>query len=230
MLAIASLRCQDGIRRRLDKGKGPIYSSALRVRSEPTLPCPIPIQRSPMPTYKVVTQKSPEGTFDVAGGTFTLEMEALGPVGVEIVETAAESEDEFIAAARDADAIMARGRQMTAKIINSLERCRVIALGSVGADSVDVDAATARGIPVTNVPDIFIEEVADHAMTLILATFRRVLVQDRMARDGRWAPGPAGAVPDTEADGSDAGICLLRARGQAHRQEGGPVRSPNARL
>ena len=142
-----------------------------------------------MPTYKVVTQKPPEGTFDVAGGTFTLEMEALGPVGAEIVPTAAESEDEFIVAARDADAIMAQGRQMTAKIINSLERCRVIALGSVGADSVDVDTATARGIPVTNVPDIFIEEVADHALMLILATYRRVLVQDRMARDGRWAEG-----------------------------------------
>ena len=189
MLAIASLRCQGGIRRRLDKGGGPLYSSALRVRSELTHPYPIPIQRTPMPTYKVVTQKPPEGTFDVAGGTFTLEMEALGPVGAEIVPTAAESEDEFIAAARDADAIMAQGRQMTAKIINSLERCRVIALGSVGADSVDVDAATARSIPVTNVPDIFIEEVADHAMMLILATYRRVLVQDRMARDGRWAEG-----------------------------------------
>jgi D-3-phosphoglycerate dehydrogenase len=67
-----------------------------------------------------------------------------------------------------------------------MQRCKVISLGSVGVDSVDVAAATARGIPVTNVPDTFIEEVADHAMTLILATYRRLVVQDRMARDGRW--------------------------------------------
>ena len=60
---------------------------------------------------------------------------------------------------------------------------------TVGVDSVDVAAATARGIPVTNVPDTFIEEVADHAMTLILATFRRLVVQDRMVREGRWAEG-----------------------------------------
>jgi D-3-phosphoglycerate dehydrogenase len=65
----------------------------------------------------------------------------------------------------------------------------VISLGSVGVDSVDVAAATARGIPVTNVPDTFIEEVADHAMMLLLATFRRLVVQDRMVRDGRWREG-----------------------------------------
>jgi D-3-phosphoglycerate dehydrogenase len=51
---------------------------------------------------------------------------------------------------------------------------------------VDVDAATARGIPVTNCPDTFIEEVADHTMTLILASSRRLVVQDQMVRKGDW--------------------------------------------
>ena len=74
-------------------------------------------------------------------------------------------------------------------MIEGLERCKVISLGSVGVDSVDVAAATARGIPVTNVPDTFIEEVADHAMMLILATFRRLVVQDRLVRENRWKEG-----------------------------------------
>jgi D-3-phosphoglycerate dehydrogenase len=74
-------------------------------------------------------------------------------------------------------------------MIDGLDRCKIIALGSVGVDSVDVAAATAKGIPVTNVPDTFIEEVADHAMMLILATFRRLVVQDRMVREGRWKEG-----------------------------------------
>jgi D-3-phosphoglycerate dehydrogenase / 2-oxoglutarate reductase len=52
-----------------------------------------------------------------------------------------------------------------------------------------VKAATARGIPVTNVPDTFIEEVADHAMTLLLAGYRRLVEQDRMVREGRWREG-----------------------------------------
>jgi D-3-phosphoglycerate dehydrogenase len=59
----------------------------------------------------------------------------------------------------------------------------------VGSDSVDVRAATARGIPVTNVPDTFIEEVADHAMMLMLATYRRLTLMDRWVRDGRWREG-----------------------------------------
>ena len=65
----------------------------------------------------------------------------------------------------------------------------MIAVASVGTDSVDVSAATERGIPVTNVPDTFIEEVADHTMTLILATYRRLTLMDRMVRDGRWTEG-----------------------------------------
>jgi D-3-phosphoglycerate dehydrogenase / 2-oxoglutarate reductase len=139
--------------------------------------------------FKIVTQQAAGTSFGVSGGGYKLEMEGLGTCDAEIVEVAATTEDEFIAAARGADALIAKGRPITKRIIEGLERCKVIALGSVGADSVDVAAATARGIPVTNVPDTFIEEVADHAMMLILATFRRLVVQDRMVREGRWKEG-----------------------------------------
>jgi D-3-phosphoglycerate dehydrogenase len=138
-------------------------------------------------TFKVVT---PAGaSYTTPGGGYGFELEALTPIGAEIVEIAAKGENEFVAAARDADALYAKGRPITRRIIDGLERCRIIALGSVGVDSVDVAAATARGIPVTNVPDTFIEEVADHTMTLILAAFRRLVVQDRLVREGRWREG-----------------------------------------
>src|SRR5438046_5696370 len=116
-------------------------------------------------------------------------MEALGPLGAEIVEVEAKTEDDFVKTARDADALYAKGRRITKPSVDGRERCRVSAPGTVGVDSVDVAAATARGIPVTNVPDTFIEEVADHTMTLILATFRRLVVQDRLVREGRWREG-----------------------------------------
>lgn len=142
-----------------------------------------------MAKFKVMTQKPAGVTFDLAGGSYDLEMESLGPIGAEIVEIPAKTEAEFIKGAQNADALIARGRRITKNIIDGLQNCKVIALGSVGADSVDVDAATARGIPVTNVPDVFIEEVADHTMMLLLATFRRLTVQDRLVREGRWSEG-----------------------------------------
>ncbi|MHB0769987.1 C-terminal binding protein [Bradyrhizobium sp. 5.13L] len=139
-----------------------------------------------MPKYRVVTPKG--ASFTVAGSDYSFEREALDPIDAEIVEAPAD-EAGFIAAAKNADAIYAKGIPITKTIIDSLQSCKVITLGSVGVDSVDVKAATARGIPVTNIPDTFIEEVADHAMMLLLAGFRRLVEQDRMVRDGRWAEG-----------------------------------------
>ena len=142
-----------------------------------------------MANFKIVTQKSPKLDFLASDQTYSLEMESLNTVGAEIMEVDATSEDEFIKEARYADALIARGRRITKKIINELENCKVIALGSVGADSVDIEAATKRNIPVTNVPDVFIEEVADHTIMLILATYRRLLTMDRYVRDGKWSEG-----------------------------------------
>src|ERR1044072_8633877 len=139
-----------------------------------------------MPKFTIVTPKG--ASFTVAGGGYGYEMEALEPIGAEIIEAPA-NEAEFIAAAKTADAIYAKGIAITKEIIDALDNCKVIALGSVGVDSVDVKAATARGIPVTNVPDTFIEEVADHCIMLLLAGFRRLVEQDRMVRQGRWSEG-----------------------------------------
>jgi D-3-phosphoglycerate dehydrogenase len=116
-------------------------------------------------------------------------MEPLAGIDCEIVEGPA-TEDGFIAFAQDADAVYAKGMKFSKKVVDGLPaKCRAIVLGSVGVDSVDIAAATARGMPVTNCPDTFIEEVADHAMMLLLSTFRRTIEQDRMVREGRWREG-----------------------------------------
>ena len=139
-----------------------------------------------MPRYKILT---PAGaSFTTAGGGYDYEMEALAGLDAEIVEAPA-NEAEFAEAAKDADAIYGKAIPISARIIAGLTRCRVIALGSVGVDSVDIAAASKAGIPVTNVPDTFIEEVADHAMALLLGGFRRMVEQDRLVRTGRWREG-----------------------------------------
>jgi D-3-phosphoglycerate dehydrogenase / 2-oxoglutarate reductase len=139
-----------------------------------------------MARFRIVTPAA--ASFGVAGGGYACEMEALAHLDAEIVECPATQEG-FIAAAREADAVYAKGMKFNAQMIHALERCRIIALGTVGVDYVDVAAATEKSIPVTNCPDTFIEEVADHAMMLLLAAHRRAIEQDRMVREGRWTEG-----------------------------------------
>lgn len=140
-----------------------------------------------MAKFKIVT---PAGaSFTVAGGGYGHEMEALEGMDAEIVECPA-TEEGFIAGTQDADAVYAKAMTFNKKMIDALPaRCKGLVLGTVGVDYVDVAAATARGLPVTNCPDTFIEEVADHAMALLLAGQRRLIEQDRMVREGRWRDG-----------------------------------------
>ena len=139
--------------------------------------------------YTVVVQVPAGVSQDQVDAGFALEREALDPIGAKIVGVSAKTEEEFIAAAKNADALIARGRRITRDIIAGLDNCIVIGLGSVGADTVDVGAATDHGIVVTNVPDVFIDEVADHTMMLFLAAYRRVLLMHKMTQEGRWGEG-----------------------------------------
>lgn len=144
-----------------------------------------------MAEFKVVTQRQMGVSSDAYGQGYELELESLDLIGAEIVAVPASTEEDFIEAARNADAIIASGRRITKNIIDALERCKVISVGSVGSDLVDVAEATRRGIPVTNVPDVFIEETADHTMIMMLAAYRRVSLMDRFVREGRWSEGRA---------------------------------------
>jgi D-3-phosphoglycerate dehydrogenase / 2-oxoglutarate reductase len=124
-----------------------------------------------------------------ATAPFDHESEALAGLDAAFVPVPAE-EDAVVAAIGDADAFYPTGK-VSRRVIEAAKRCRVITLGSIGVDYVDIAAATECGIPVTNAPDTFVEEVADHAMTLLLGGFRRLVEHDRMVRDGRWREGRA---------------------------------------
>jgi D-3-phosphoglycerate dehydrogenase len=139
---------------------------------------------------KVVVQLPPVAREAPVSERYSLELEALEPAGAEIVEVPGNSEEEFIEGAKDADALITSwGIKINEKIIAALDKCVVIGVGSVGVDMVDVEAATEAGIVVTNVPDVFIEEVADHALMLLLASARRVKLMDKMSANGDWYKG-----------------------------------------
>ena len=94
--------------------------------------------------------------------------------------------DSMLASLRDRCVGIAGSTACDAAIMDALPKTRVIAHHGVGYELVDVAAATARGIKVSNTPDVQSDEVADFAVGLTLATLRRIPQGDRYVREGRW--------------------------------------------
>lgn len=67
-----------------------------------------------------------------------------------------------------------------------MQKARVIVRYGIGVDNVDLAAARAKGIPVCNVPDYCIDEVADHTLAFILATTRQVVTNSNTLKGGKW--------------------------------------------
>lgn len=141
------------------------------------------------------------------GYAFESEIEALSKIGAELVQVVWENEDQYAAAVADLDAIViGRGVNVTPKVIAGLRNVKVIMSGSVGVDRIDVEAATAAGIPVVNVPDVWQHEVADHAMLLLLAVARKLKYAAGMAHSGRWAQVHSALAPVPRLQGKTLGL------------------------
>jgi D-3-phosphoglycerate dehydrogenase / 2-oxoglutarate reductase len=124
---------------------------------------------------------SPWGTFGEVG-----EREILERAGCEVVVVASRSEDEAIEAARDADGIIAPP-VFSRRFIEALTRCKVIACSSIGMDKIEgVDLATEKGIVLSNVPDVFVDEVANHTMALLLSCIRWIVPVAQYVKEGGW--------------------------------------------
>jgi D-3-phosphoglycerate dehydrogenase len=140
--------------------------------------------------------------------------------GRRLVVAQCKTPTEVIQAAANADALLVQWAPITAEVIASLTRCQVIVRYGIGVDNIDLASAKARGIPVCNVPDYGIDEVADHAMALALAAARQLRpIEDRI-RQGTWKITPVGLMPAfrdmtfaTAGFGRIARAVLERARG-----------------
>ncbi|RKP51862.1 C-terminal binding protein [Pararobbsia silviterrae] len=132
-----------------------------------------------MAKFKVVITDYDYGNVDIERGI-------LEKIGAEVVALQAKSEDQLLEHAADCDAIMNQYARVGARTIDVMQRCKVIARYGVGVDIVDVDAATRRGIQVTNVRDYCTEEVADHAVALWLSLLRKLPQYDRATHSGVW--------------------------------------------
>lgn len=118
-------------------------------------------------------------------GDVDIERAIVENAGLRLEAAHCKTEDDVVDAARDADAIIAQYATVGARAIGELTRCQVIARYGTGVDIVDV--ATRHGILVTNVPNDWCrDEVADHAMALLLSAARKICVYDEATRAGAW--------------------------------------------
>lgn len=116
--------------------------------------------------------------------SFAIEEEVAARHGAELRVHRARDADEIVAACAGADAIVVQYARITADVLDRLPGLRAIGRYGVGVDSLDVEAATARGVAVCPVPDYGTESVSDHAIALTLAALREIPRMDRAVRYG----------------------------------------------
>jgi len=145
-----------------------------------------------MSKYKVIVS-------DNRHGDYSIEAAILKQVDAEVVVENCTTEQEMIMACKDVDGVLLDQASMTAKVVESLTRCKVISRYGVGFDNVDVPACTKKKIHVANVPDYCMEDVSDHAMALFYSCVRQITLRDRQVRQGKW-------------DMDRSGICRIKGK------------------
>ncbi len=133
----------------------------------------------------------------------------LNPTGVTLTEA------ELLPLVGDVDAIMAGTEPITARVLDAAPRLKIVARRGVGYDSVDLAAATARGVVVTVAAGVLADAVADHAFGLLLAAARQIPRLDRDVKAGGWD-----RTPSLDVSGKTLGIVGFGAIGRAVTRRG----------
>ena len=131
-----------------------------------------------MPEKVVITDHIYEDT--------DLEAGIIEGAGAELVSLDADSAEDVIRDGSDATVLLTTNAPITAEVFDALPQLAAVVRMGAGFDNVDVEAATAHDVFVVNVPRYGNEEVATHALALLLACDRRLAQYDRHVRDGNW--------------------------------------------
>ena len=118
-----------------------------------------------------------------------IEEEVLLPLGARIQGGQCRSVEEVAELTADADAVITQFAPVKAGAIKAMTRARIIVRYGIGVDNVDLAAAAERKIPVCNIPDYCIAEVADHTLAFILSLTRQIIPNAMVIRDGEWKLG-----------------------------------------
>lgn len=105
---------------------------------------------------------------------------------IEFIKAQCKTEEEVIEQAKKADAILNQYAPLSRRVIESLEKTKIISRYGVGVNTIDLDAAKEKGITVANVPDYGMEEVSNHALALLLSWARKVTLLNNQVKKGNW--------------------------------------------
>jgi D-3-phosphoglycerate dehydrogenase len=123
-----------------------------------------------------------------------LERSILEGAGLELLEAHCRTEEDVIEAGQEVSALLTQYAPITARVLAELPKLRMVGRYGVGYDIVDVEAARERGVWVANVPDYGTEEVAVHALSMVLALLRHLPLYARDVKEGRWHPASTGPL------------------------------------
>lgn len=115
-----------------------------------------------------------------------LEEAIIKPTGARLVAGQCKSPESLIPHVAEADVVITQFAPVNAQVIAAMQKAKAIVRYGIGVDNVDLAAAKARGIPVCNVPDYCIDEVADHTLAFILSLTRQVVPNTVFLREGKW--------------------------------------------
>lgn len=117
---------------------------------------------------------------------YELEKKLLEDAGIEADFWVDVPPDEILSKIKDADALIVQLEKVPADWFPIMPNLKVISRGGIGVDAIDLEAAARHNVPVLNVPDYCIEEVADHACAMILAAHRKLFASFQLVKDGQW--------------------------------------------
>ncbi|HNX49374.1 MAG TPA: D-glycerate dehydrogenase [Thermoanaerobaculaceae bacterium] len=159
-----------------------------------------------------VTAPLPGQALDRLAGVHAVRVRAPGPplAGAELAA--------FVGAAEACVCLLAD--RVTAEVFRACPMLRVVASYAVGVNNIDLDAARAAGVVVTNTPDVLTEATADLAWALILGVSRRVLAGDRLVRQGQFAGWKPDLLLGTGLQGKTLGVVGLGRIGRAVARRG----------
>ncbi len=105
---------------------------------------------------------------------------------IEFAAPSPKTDNELIAAVKDADAVLFTAVKLHSGIIDAMEKCKVIVRFGIGYDNVDTVRTAERGIFVCNTPNYGVIDVAEHAVSLMFATAKRLVMMNDIIRDNKW--------------------------------------------